>query len=992
MVSKVDQEKTFCNKVVTVREGTNIAVSVSPNHKNLVMDLQGVLWTLPLKGGIAKRITDNVDDASRPDWSPDGKQIAYQSYKSGNFHVWVINPEGSDKCQLTSGKYDDREPQFSPDGSQVAFSSDRSGSYDIWILDLNSGKLSQLTDTSNEEYQPTWSPNGNEIAYVSGNNGSKVKAVDETGEIRTLVQEKDGGIVTPSWSPDGENISYVLQQTNKSELMISGRKVAKEDDDVFPFPVEWLSPNKIIYTANGHIKIRDLSKGNAENVSFSANLPITKDNYQYKKHDFDSEDPKSVKGIVSPKLSPNGKQVVFIALNNLWILDIGSDMPIRLTNDSYLKADPAWSPDGNCIAYSSDKAGEEDIYILNVKNGKETKITHGSGAKIASSWSPDGTSIAFQDQNGATYIVDVEIKDVKKVHEGMWEPGHPTWGPDGKFLAMAAVKQFSNRFREGTNQILVMNIDDGSEKYVETKRFKSLSNRINSGPIWSPNGKYMAFVMESTLWVMQVDPKGNPIGEPHQVTDNIAESPSWCGDSDKLLYLSNGELYFVYKNEGKPEKVPLKLTWKPKQVKGKTIIYAGRMWDGISSEVKKNVDILVEGNRIKDIKPHDNNHFNGEKYIDAGDQTVIPGLWDAHVHQGLYSTFLGSRQGRQLLSFGITSTVSMGDPAYLSIEDKESVRSDNRVGPRLFANGEPIDGSRVYYNFMRPTTSKRQLYNKELARAKALNYDSLKSYVRLPNNFHKIEIEEAHKMGIPNFSHYFYAPMSFGQDATSHISATQRQSFSKTQSESHYAYDDVYQLMSQSGMSMTTTLFDSSTLLEFNPELLNDPRIKTLYTPWQYQELQKQYKNATTTDQSKKRVGLFRDVYQLKKIARSGGMILGGTDMPLDNVAVSLILNLQAMDRYGMTPYEVLQTITSFPAQKMGVEDELGTITIGKLADFVFIKGNPLQDIKDLYNVKNVMKNGRFHTVDELIEPYKNLTDVSPIHEQSISVMRKFEI
>lgn len=113
---------------------------------------------------------------------------------------------------------------------------------------------------------------------------------------------------------------------------------------------------------------------------------------------------------------------------------------------------------------------------------------------------------------------------------------------------------------------------------------------------------------------------------------------------------------------------------------------------------------------------------------------------------------------------------------------------------------------------MRPTTSEEQLYNKELARAKAFDYDSLKSYVRLPNDFHKKVIEAAHQMGIPNFSHYFYAPMSIGQDATSHISATQRQSFSKTQSESGYAYDDVYQLMAKSGMSMTTTLFGNSTL------------------------------------------------------------------------------------------------------------------------------------------------------------------------------------
>src|SRR4051794_37215858 len=179
--SKVNAENG--SNMVTITEGTNMAVAVSPNHSQIVMDLQGILWTLPMDGGTAKQITDTYVDPSFPDWSPDGKRFAFQSYQGGNYHIWSMNPDGSDLRQLTFGKYDDREPSYSPDGSKIAFSSDRGGSYDIWVLDLATNEVKAWTNTKSEEYQATWSPDGNEIAYVDG---KQIKAVDVSGNIRTV--------------------------------------------------------------------------------------------------------------------------------------------------------------------------------------------------------------------------------------------------------------------------------------------------------------------------------------------------------------------------------------------------------------------------------------------------------------------------------------------------------------------------------------------------------------------------------------------------------------------------------------------------------------------------------------------------------------------------------------------------------------------------------------------------------------------------------------
>jgi Tol biopolymer transport system component len=137
------------DRTVTVSEGTNVNVSLSPDGKTIVMDLQEALWSLPATGGTAKRLTDPFLEPARPDWSPKGDLIAFQSFKGGTFHIWLMKPDGSGVRQLTEGHGDDRDPRFSPDGARVAFSSDRAfkGNYDIWTVDVAAGKVAQLTSS-----------------------------------------------------------------------------------------------------------------------------------------------------------------------------------------------------------------------------------------------------------------------------------------------------------------------------------------------------------------------------------------------------------------------------------------------------------------------------------------------------------------------------------------------------------------------------------------------------------------------------------------------------------------------------------------------------------------------------------------------------------------------------------------------------------------------------------------------------------------------------
>src|SRR5271168_2543600 len=88
---------TTKTKMITVSEGTDMAVTVSPDHKTMLMDLQGLEYSLPMAGGTAKQITTAYDEDSHPDWSARGGLVAVQSYAGGTFHIWTMHPDGTGK-------------------------------------------------------------------------------------------------------------------------------------------------------------------------------------------------------------------------------------------------------------------------------------------------------------------------------------------------------------------------------------------------------------------------------------------------------------------------------------------------------------------------------------------------------------------------------------------------------------------------------------------------------------------------------------------------------------------------------------------------------------------------------------------------------------------------------------------------------------------------------------------------------------------------------
>ncbi|HEU5473646.1 MAG TPA: amidohydrolase family protein [Actinophytocola sp.] len=952
----------------TLVEGTNTAAAVSPDGRWLALDLVTGIWVLPISGGRARRLTDDLTDATQAHWSPDGSRLTFQAYRDGNFHLWMIRADGSGLQQLTSGPFDHREPKFSPDGRLLVFTSDRgnTGSYGVFSYDLGSGAIRALTDTLAEEAMPSWFPgSANKIAFTS--NEVAIDAVDlSTGTVERLVTAPaDARLYGPSVGPDGRTLAYVRITGATAELLAGERVVSTVGEDVFAFPPTWLSANELLYTADGKIRRRRLDASRVDDIPFTATVTVVtrSGRPQPVRRDSQLTHPRPVKGIASPVCSADGRRIAFRAVNALWLMDIGG-RPERIVDDGYFASDPDFSPDGRSLVYVSDRAGDADLWLRDLSTGVERRLTTLPGAQLTPRWSPDGRQIAYQDHDGAAWILDLASGSVRQVTPNLFLPGRPTWSPDGNVLALAAVKPYSARFREGTSQILTVDLRTGTLTYTEPMPHASLTTRGDDGPVWSPDGRHLAFVVGSVAWVVPVDGTGRFTGTPRQVTSEATDSPCWQRN-DRLIYLNNGRLRSVPIAGGQARDIPVELSWRLARSTDRHVIHAGAMWDGTATSLRRDVDIVVENGRIAAVL----DHVPGRSTVDAARLTVMPGLIDAHNHWHLRGRQWGDRQGRLWLAYGITTTRSPGDPVYQMVETREALESGARIGPRFFATGEAIDGSRVFYNFMRPTRSVAQL-GLEMDRARGLEYDMIKTYVRLSVEFQRLVVEQAHRSGMLLSSHYLYPAAAVGMDGMEHFGATNRLGYSHTVSRLGRAYADVIELFAKSGMSLTPTLFNSFVLYAEDRSLVDDRRSRTLFPPWEYERYVARANDATRPPAAVNREMLRFQTEMVLRVHRAGGFVIAGTDSPLDNVAVSLHMNLRAMVRFGFTPHEALVTATANPARWLGLEHELGTIRPGAHADLSFIEGDPLADIRAAAAVRYVMLGGRLHTIDGLMEPF----------------------
>jgi Tol biopolymer transport system component/imidazolonepropionase-like amidohydrolase len=960
---------------LTLREGTSMAAALSPDGKTIAIDFLGALWTLGIDGGAARRILEDGYDARLPAWSPDGTRLAFQAYLRDTWHIWAISADGTGLQELTSGPYDDREPHWSPDGTRLAFSSDRGGNYDIWILTIATGEVRRLTTHAANDSMPAWSPDGREIAFVSDRPelGVYARAL-EAGSERLLVADR-AAVWSPSWTPDGKTVAYVSVEGPASRLMLGGTAVSESGEDVFPFRPQWGSSGDLLYTADGVIKRRPRSGGAASTVPFAAEIAFTRAAFTPKARNFTPDGPQPARGLMHPVISPDGSRVAFAALGDLWTVSAagGDAIPERITRDAFVEMNPVWSPQGTELAFSSDRGGAMDLWVRDLRTGQDRRV---AGGAEKAAWSPDGTRLAFLDMASQLRVVDVKTLEGRQVHERLNEPGRPSWSPDGRAVVMSALRPYSSRFREGTNQVLWVQVDPNPsatgrdafapDRWFDPSPHKSIGMRENLGPVWSPDGRQMAAIIDGYLHAFPVSRDGAPTGPPRRLSADLASSPSWTADSRQILYQGLDRFRVVNLDDGRVRDIVPRVAWDARKASGTITVHGGRVFDGRGAGARDAIDIVVDGNRIQQVEPHRDELHRGV-VVDASGQTVLPGLIESHTH---LSKAYGEALGRIWLSFGITTIRNPATNPFEGNEDREAIDSGARIGPRVVTTGEPLDGTRIYYPGGVALDS-GALVDSFMSRAQALGFDFIKTYVRLPDLIQKRVIEAAHQAGMPVTSHEIYPAVAFGADGVEHIRGTSRRGFSPKMSETRRSYRDVIDLLAASGMTITPTIGiqgGHQVLTLGDGAWLDDVRIARLFPPSAAEPSRAlRAKPQTPQDLAAREALVTVQERTAAAVVRAGGRVIAGTDSPINPYALSLLLELEHFVRGGLSPADAIRSATAVPAEAMGLGAELGTIEPGKLADLIVIDGDPLANIADLRRTRRVIKDGVLYELEALL-------------------------
>jgi Tol biopolymer transport system component len=417
----------------TVSEGTWLSLDVSPDGRTIVFDLLGDLYTMPISGGRATRITSGMSFDGQPRYSPDGRSIVFTTDRAGAENVWIVDADGQNPRALSRG--DNAlyvSPEWTPDGEYVIVSR-ATGSlgsrFELQMYHRDGGGGLELTRGNDQmnAMGAAFGPDGRNVWFARRTGGFSYNQIFPTwqlavfdrltGQYQTQSGQYGSGM-RPTLSPDGRWMVYATRTDTATALRIrdltSGderfllRDVQRDDQesrftrDLHPGMSFTPDSRALVVSYRGRIWSVAIATGQATEIPFTVDVEIEMAPRVHFASRVDTGDVR-VRQIRGATLSPDGRRLAFTALDRLWLLQMPTDTasrttvaPVRVTGATEGEHLPAWSPDGRQLAWVTwhDTTGGH-IWRLrfDVRNARPERVTRAPAYYGALAWSPDGTRL-----------------------------------------------------------------------------------------------------------------------------------------------------------------------------------------------------------------------------------------------------------------------------------------------------------------------------------------------------------------------------------------------------------------------------------------------------------------------------------------------------------------------------------------------------------------------------------------------------------------------
>jgi Tol biopolymer transport system component/imidazolonepropionase-like amidohydrolase len=955
---------------IRVNEGTNLGLDLSPDGRNIAIDLLGQLWLVPAGGGNARAITDAVRDVAEdndPSFSPDGKRIVFRGERNGRTGLFLLDVATGNVRQLTQisdPESYDGDAAWSPDGRSIAFARAvppdiKAGTrwhFVVMVLDVASGATRELPITGIEKPQlrdPVWINGGKEIAFVAlktrAEHGGRVWAVAAAGGAAHALTDGSVAVRSPAFSADGQRMAYFADDTDgRTQIYVlatgGGTPIRLTNEaDVTPTHIRWIkNDGSLLYTANGRLWTVAPTGGAPSEIKFTAALSITRPRVTLPPARFPEPGQKEpARGFMGLAISPDGKQIGMLALGKLWIFPVGSS-PKAVADVPFEATGLTWSPDGGEVAWTAGVSAKEDIFATDVKTGATRQVTSLPGREAFPVYSPDGRYLAFvhfpnaDDSNlrfvdaKANNIADVaQTRDLGSV--STTPACTPQWSPESDGLLVCG----------GTDPGQL-----GKATFVPLTGQRQPIAHFPNAPIflsWTPEKK-IVWVRHDRLWQAGFDRTGMQ-GEPQAVGSSAALYASASRDG-AMLFVSDGGLKLR-----SPSGVEQKLGWPvtfDRPFAESTLIRNVRIIDGTGAPATKPSDILIERGRVVRIAPTGAIPTGKARVVDAAGRVVIPGLMDLHAHTYRPDLLPGYPY------FGITTIRDQGSNIGPLVSYASDIAAGVLPGPRVSYGGFQFYSD---WNFdeeqgrgIEPEADPDHI-ERSVALLAAFGAQHIKTRTFRRWDINARMIKEAHRLGMRATGHCSHPlPLvAAGMNAKEHIGLCEERGNS-------HIYDDIVQLFKAARISVIPTFayFEQTLRIAAKDDFLDTDKELAPFVP-----ARDNFSNMVDMDADLLKMWKREYASTLEgttKLWRAG--INLGTGSDIWQIPIGVHWELEQLVGAGLTPLEAIHAATGGSARILGADKEFGTIEVGKWADLVILDADPLSDIRNTRRIWQVFQSG----------------------------------